>query len=465
MVVEHYDAHAARQDVRRAEHYEKLLAHYASYHVPKQSRVLEVGCGTGDLLARLHPSEGVGVDASPEMVKRARSRHSEPGLHFMEGFVEDIDFEGATFDYVILSDVVGTLFDIQATLESLKAVCHRRTRLVFNMHSRVWQPIFSCAQRLGRHHAFPGLSWVTTEDLANLLKISGYEVTATDSRILCPLKLPGLSGIFNRGLAPFAPFRWLNLSNWVVARLPEALSDDTSVSVIVACRNESGNIPTIVELLPDFGGVPVELIFVEGGSKDDTWDACQRAKQAYPELVTGVLRQPGKGKGDAVRVGFAAARNDVLVILDADMTVRPGDLPGFVDVLKSGAAEFVNGSRLVYPMEGQAMRFLNVLGNKFFSYVFSWLLGQPIKDTLCGTKVMLRSDYERLVASRAYFGEFDPFGDFDLLFGASKMGLRILDLPVRYRDRTYGDTNISRFRHGLILLRMSLLAMFKLRMR
>jgi hypothetical protein len=166
-----------------------------------------------------------------------------------------------------------------------------------------------------------------------------------------------------------------------------------------------------------------------------------------------------------VRTGFAAARHDILVILDADMTVRPEDLPAFVEVLRSGKAEFVNGSRLVYPMEGRAMRFLNLLGNKFFSLLFTWLLGQPVKDTLCGTKVLLRSDYRKLAARRAYFGEFDPFGDFDLLFGASRLGLRILDLPVRYRDRTYGATNISRFRHGLILIRMSLLALLKLKMR
>jgi len=419
----------------------------------------------GDLLARLDPSEGVGVDGSPEMIRRARDRHTTPGLHFMQGFVEDIDFEGVTFDYVILSDMVGTLFDIQETLQALKKVCHRRTRLVFNLHSRAWEPIFSVAQRLGRHDAFPGLSWVTAQDLTNLLEISGFEVTAQDSRILCPVKVPFIGGALNRGLAPFAPFRWLNLTNWVVARLPEALPDDASVSVVVACRNEEGNIPRLVERLPDFGGRPVELIFVEGGSSDDTVGACERAREAHPELPISIMQQAGRGKGDAVRMGFAAARNDILMILDADMTVRPEDLPAFVDVLAAGSAEFVNGSRLVYPMEGRAMRFLNVLGNKFFSYVFSWLLGQPIKDTLCGTKVMLRSDYQKLAANRHYFGEFDPFGDFDLIFGASKLGLRILDLPVRYRDRTYGDTNISRFRHGLILLRMSALALFKLRMR
>jgi SAM-dependent methyltransferase len=463
-VVAHFDAHAARQDGSRAAAYEELLARYHAYFVPRGARVLEVGCGTGDLLAALSPSEGVGVDCSPEMIRRARTRHAAPGLHFMQAFIEDLDLQGATFDYIILSDVVGTCFDILETLRSLRRFCHERTHLVCNVHSRLWQPALKVAQSLGRHDPFPGLAWVTREDLVNLLVLAGFEITALDSRIVCPARVPLLGPFMNRVLAPFAPFRWLCLSNWVVARAPVALPASTSVSVICACRNEAGNIPVLVERFPEFGSA-AELIFVEGGSSDDTYGACRRAIDAHPELDISLHRQTGRGKGDAVRTGFAAARNDILVILDADMTVRPEDLPAFVDTLRSGKAEFVNGSRLVYPMEGRAMRFLNLLGNKFFSLTFTWLLGQPVKDTLCGTKVLLRSDYEKLAARRAYFGEFDPFGDFDLLFGASRLGLRILDLPVRYRDRTYGATNISRFKHGLILMRMSTLALLKLKMR
>ena len=463
-IIAHFDRHAVRQDARRANAYEALLARYHAYFVPPGARVLEVGCGSGDLLAALAPGDGVGVDPSPEMIRRARERHAAPGLHFMQAFIEDVELEGATFDYIILSDVVGTLFDILETLRGLRRFCHSRTRIVCNIHSRLWQPLLNVAQAFGQHDPFPGLSWVTREDLVNLLVLAGFEITALDSRIVCPGRLPVLEPFLNRVLAPFVPFRWLCLTNWVVARLPVPLPAAAGVSVVCACRNEAGNIPALVERFPDFG-CAAELILVEGGSRDDTFGACGRAIADNPGLDISLLRQAGRGKGDAVRAGFAAARHDILVILDADMTVRPEALPAFVDVLRSGQAEFVNGSRLVYPMEGRAMRFLNLLGNKFFSVAFTWLLGQPVKDTLCGTKVLLRSDYEKLAARRAYFGDFDPFGDFDLLFGASRLGLRILDLPIRYRDRTYGTTNISRFRHGLILIRMSTLALLKLKMR
>jgi glycosyltransferase involved in cell wall biosynthesis len=180
--------------------------------------------------------------------------------------------------------------------------------------------------------------------------------------------------------------------------------------------------------------------------------------------ITLLHQGDGIGKGDAVRKGFAAATGDVLMILDADLTVPPEDLPKFFEALTSGKGEFINGTRLVYPMERQAMRTLNHLGNKFFSLAFTWLLEQRFRDTLCGTKVLFRRDYERIAANRHYFGDFDPFGDFDLIFGASRLNLRIVEVPVRYRERTYGVTNISRFRHGWLLLRMCLVAFRKLKL-
>jgi len=211
-------------------------------------------------------------------------------------------------------------------------------------------------------------------------------------------------------------------------------------------------------------GANTELILVEGHSKDDTLEAIQREMAARPGQACILLRQSGTGKGDAVRMGFAHASGDILMILDADLTVPPEVLPRFYEALVSGHGEFVNGVRLVYPMERQAMRFLNLVGNKLFSWAFSWLLGQPIKDTLCGTKVLWRGDYKRIAAHRAYFGDFDPFGDFDLLFGAAKQNLKIVDLPVRYRERRYGTTNIQRWKHGWLLLRMTLFALWRLKL-
>ena len=209
-------------------------------------------------------------------------------------------------------------------------------------------------------------------------------------------------------------------------------------------------------------GSHTELIFVEGHSQDDTIEQCRRVAAVTPDKDIKIFTQNGRGKGDAVRLGFSKASGDILIILDADLSVAPEDLPQFYDALVTGKGEFINGSRLVYAKDPQAMRFLNLLGNKFFALLLSRLLGQPIKDTLCGTKVLYRNDYGRIAGSRAYFGDFDPFGDFDLLFGAAKLNLKIVEAPIRYRQRTYGTTNISRFSHGWLLLRMSAYAARKL---
>jgi SAM-dependent methyltransferase len=480
---EYFDGFAPERDAWRDRNlgYHLELERNYRYLVPQGCRVLEVGCATGDLLAALKPSLGVGVDLSPRMIELAQKKH--PQLRFQTCAAEKLDLGGETFDYIILSDLVGFLFDILAVLKALKPCCHARTRIVINLHSRLWQPVIRASEKLGLKKTQPTLNWVTSEDVLNLLHLAGFEAVQTDTRLLFPKRFPLLSNVLN-ALAPFRPFRWFCLSNWVVARLPlpqaerraARQSSPTSgaesgsslrvptVSVICPCRNEEGNIPQIVRRLPMMGS-HTELIFVEGNSKDGTYDACLKAQKDNPHLDISVYKQTGKGKKDATWLGFEKAKGDILMILDADISVPPEDLPAFYDAIARGAAEFVNGSRLVYPMEGKAMRFLNLLGNKFFSMAFSYLIGQHVKDTLCGTKVLLRSDYQRLRAGRAYFGDFDPFGDFDLLFGAAKLGLKIVDLPIRYRDRVYGETQISRFRHGFMLLRMCGVGLLRLKMR
>jgi glycosyltransferase involved in cell wall biosynthesis len=254
----------------------------------------------------------------------------------------------------------------------------------------------------------------------------------------------------------------LCLTNFTVARRAATGQPDQTVSVIVPARNEAGQIEQAVQRTPEMG-LGTEMIFVEGHSRDNTWEEIQRVQAAYPRRRIKILRQSGEGKGNAVREGIAASSGDILMILDADLTVPPEELPKFYQALTCGQAEFANGVRLVYPMERHAMRFLNLCANKLFSLSFSWLLGQPVKDTLCGTKALSRKNYDRIAANRKFFGDFDPFGDFDLLFGAAKLNLKITDVPIRYQDRTYGSTNIRRWHHGGLLVRMMAFAARKLK--
>jgi SAM-dependent methyltransferase len=442
-------------------YYRRRLAEIYRFLIPPGMRVLELGCGQGDLLNALEPSHGVGVDFSPAMIARARARH--PRLDFAEADVHAFDL-GENFDYIICSDLVNELWDVQQVLEQARRHSHESTRIIINSYSRVWELPRRIAETLGLAKRLLPQNWLTGDDIANLMYLADFEPIRLAPEILWPLWTPGLNALANKYLVKLWPFSYFALTNVLIARpTPEPPSlEEPIVSVVVAARNEEGHIPHIFDRVPEMGG-GTELIFVEGNSKDDTYGAIEREIARRPGVRARLFKQPGKGKGDAVRTGFANASGDLLMILDADLTVAPEDLPRFYEAWRSGKAEFVNGVRLIYPMEQGAMRFFNFLGNKFFSLAFSWLLSQSIKDTLCGTKVLSKRNYEVIAANRGYFGEIDPFGDFDLIFGAAKYNLKIVDLPIRYGERTYGETNIQRWSHGLLLLRMVMKAMRRIK--
>ena len=462
--VSHWDQVARDKDEWKGcrGYYHKRLQSVLQFVVSPGQRVMEIGCGQGNLLASLHPSYGVGVDFSSQMIKRARNSH--PDLHFMQADAHEIDVK-EHFDFIILSDLVNDLWDVQAVLQNIKPLTTSGSRIIITTYSRLWEIPFKIIRKLGLAKPLLFQNWLTVEDLSGLLSLADFEVIRHWEEIVWPLRTPMVDSLLNRFIVKIWPFRWFALTNIIIARpCPAAVAAASAptVSVVIPARNEAGNIQKIFAEVPEMAG-GTELIFVEGGSSDNTYEVIAKAMADNPHRLSKLLCQTGQGKGDAVRLGFQHATGDILMILDADLTVPPEDLSRFYDVLASGKAEFVNGVRLVYPMEKEAMRFFNLLGNKFFSLTFSWLLGQPIKDTLCGTKVLWKRDYEKIVANRAYFGDFDPFGDFDLLFGAAKLNLKISEVPIRYRERTYGTTNISRWKHGWLLLRMVCFAALRIK--
>ncbi|MBL6764669.1 MAG: glycosyltransferase [Verrucomicrobiae bacterium] len=456
-----HDQHAATRERESGRHYHTLLEGLYRFFVPPNVRVLELGSGVGNLLAAVRPKTGVGVDFSAPMTEIASRRHGD--LKF-----ETCDVDSFTtdekFDYVIASDLVNDLPDVQATLARARELAHPESRLVVNFFNNLWRPILTLATALGLKAPTLKQNWLSKGDMKNLIDLAGWEVVKTDERILCPVWIPLISHLLNRWIAPLPIVRHFCLTLFIVARPKQSVPPDRhySCTVVVPARNEAGNIEAAVQRTAELGK-GTELIFIEGHSKDNTWDEIERIKAKYPDRNIVTMRQTTKGKGGAVREAFAKASGEILFILDADLTMPPEELPKFYEVIRSGQAEFVNGVRLVYPMENEAMRFFNMIGNHFFSQAFTWLLGQRIRDTLCGTKVVSRANYEYIAANRNYFGDFDPFGDFDLIFGAAKLNLKIQDLPIRYKARTYGDTNIDRWRHGMILLRMTAFAARRLK--
>jgi SAM-dependent methyltransferase len=437
--------------------YRRWLAHYYNFLIPKNASVLEVGCGDGDLLARLHTRRVTGIDVSENQISAAR-RRLPYGTFYVQA-AEEMELTG-TFEYIVLSDTLSLAADIQRVLTNLHKVTASETRLLINCASSMWRPVYFLAAKLGLREQQVESSWLTPNDVENLLNLTSWESITTRARILIPCPLFGLDVVANRLLSPFLP--WFCLCFFCVARPRQRdRGKPMRVSIAVPARNEAGTIEALITRLPCLGA-GTEVIFVEGESTDLTWEEIQRVSVVYPDRSIKAVRQPGHGKGDAIRAALQIATGEIFIILDADLTVPPEELSKFYAAVASGHCEFANGVRLVYPT-GKEMRFFNLCANKFFSVAFSWLLGQPVKDTLCGTKALNCTDYKRIVENRSYFGSFDPFGDFDLLFGSGRLNLKIADIPVRYQERTYGSTNIRRWRDGSLLLRMLCFAAWKLK--
>jgi 2-polyprenyl-3-methyl-5-hydroxy-6-metoxy-1,4-benzoquinol methylase len=444
---------------RRNRFYQRTIEKQYAFIIPEGSVVLELGCSTGDLLHAVKPSKGIGVDFSKTAIGIAKSKYPHLEFHVADALEWTID---EPLEYVIISDLITSLWDVQTFLKRLRSYVNPRTKIIISTYNYLWEPILKLGENLRLKARQPLQNWLSIKDIENLLTLENFEIIKVEKKLLFPKYIPVVNFLVNTFLANLPVINNLNLIHFITARAVYSDPQEYSVTVVVPARNEKGNIENAIKRTPAFGSHQ-EFIFIEGHSSDGTYEEMLRVQQAYPDKDIKVMRQTGKGKGNAVREAFDAALGEVLMILDADLTTPPEDMPKFYDALRNNKGEFINGCRLVYPMEKEAMRFLNLLGNKFFGWFFSYLLGQRLKDTLCGTKVLFSNDYQTIKANRHYFGDFDPFGDFDLLFGAAKLNLKITEVIVRYRDREYGSTQISRFTHGWLLIKMSLFAARKIK--
>jgi SAM-dependent methyltransferase/glycosyltransferase involved in cell wall biosynthesis len=483
---EFYDRLAPQDELwkRRNAYYHDHAVRLCRQHVPVGARVLEMGCGTGHLLSALEPAYGVGLDLSPEMVRIGQELH--PQLRLQVGDAADLQLD-EQFDYVVCHNLLGNLEDVQGLLQRLRRVLTPGGKVIFVGYNHLWQYAIQVLERA--HLKMPSrfTTWMPRQQLEQLLRLEDYAVTYTHGSLLVPQRWLGLGSLFNLLAEWLPPLRHLTLVQTTVARIePETPLQPLTCTVLIPTRNERGNIEAAVERTPEMGP-HTELLFVDGNSTDGTQDEIGRMIETYrgvrdikllvqvrdedlddaSRAAMGRSQASGKmlpqGKGHAVRLGFSQAAGDVLMILDADLTVPPEDLPRFYEALAKGKTQFANGSRLVYPMEEEAMRLPNLIGNKLFSILFSWLLGRYVGDTLCGTKALGREDYRRLAAHREFFGDFDPFGDFDLLFGAAHLNLSIMDIPIRYRARVAGDSKIINSVHTPLLFRMCGVAFWKLK--
>ncbi len=432
--------------------------------IPPGKKVLDAGCGCGHILNHLRPYSGTGIDFSMAMINEARRLH--PHLQFHHLDIEEAASLEEKFDYIVTANSITEMTDIRRCLKALRRLMNAETRLVIVTYNYLWEPLLELGANIGMRPQSPAENWLSQQDLDNLLRTADFEIVSHGYRTILPKYIPVISEFFNDFLVRMPFFCKFGVTCYTVARpfIPFEQQDNMSVSIVVPCKNEEGNIEEVVKRTPEMGGI-TELIFVDDKSTDTTADKIKEQITKHPEKNIKMVAGPGIGKGAACREGFSVAHNDIFMILDADMTVMPEVLPEFFELISSGKGEFINGSRLLYPMEDEAMRTANVFGNKLFAMLFTFLLGQPIKDTLCGTKVILRRDYYKILESREYFGNIDRWGDYDWIFGAARHNLKIIELPVHYVSRTAGETKMTnRIRNAWVMFRMCIAAFIKLKL-
>lgn len=454
--ISHWDAVALTSEkrFRGSRIYLDLLTKRYRRFIPPGKRVLELGCGKGDLLASLAPDFGVGIDFSREMVRLAKTRHTE--CHFVCGDLHDIELK-RTFDVLILSDVLNDVWDIQRVLENLHGACHSETIIVVNFMSRVWEIPLKFSRWLGLSRPNLAQNWLTPYDVRSLFELAGFCFDRHWREILLPMKASFLSDFLNDTLSQVWPLQYMNLTNFMTFRYSQKetpqVTADKKVSIIVPIRDESGNIPALFERIP-YIGLGTEVIVVEGHSTDQSGSVIRGEIIKRPDLDCRLITQPEMGKADAVFYGMDCASGDVLMVLDGDLSFDPELLQRFYDALIDRKGELINGVRLVYPVEDEAMPFMNLLGNKVFGWIFSGLLGQPIRDTLCGTKALMKKDYCQIRSRLTDVMKQDPFGDFSLLLGAARLNLRICEIPIRYHKRLHGRSKTRTWKDGLLLARV-----------
>ena len=456
-VKNHFDTLAKDYDnwKKKSWYYYLQLKQLFAAHISPGQKVLEVGCGTGDILASVAPRTGHGIDISGEMIKLARAKHQD--LSFWQQNVYQLRLR-QTYDAVILCDLIDHLPDIYQALHQIRQVCTPQTKVVVSTINPIWEPVLHLTEKIGMKMPEGPHNWVPLPDLINIFEICGFTIEQSGYAALIPKHILGLSNLVNRHISQLGALKHLAFVEYLVSKkAPKVKSKTYSTSIIIPVFNEADNITPCIKQVPRLGK-KTEIIVVDDGSTDKTNQIVRKIAKKN-KAITLITFPKNQGKARAVAAGFARARGQILLILDADMTVPPQELTCFYELLAENRADFVNGTRMVYPMEKQAMRYFHLLGNKFFSSFLSWLLNQRVTDTLCGTKALFKKDARKIILGN------EPWGDFDLLFGAANLQLRIKEYPVHYKKRQTGESKMHAISHGLRLLYMCGVGMYRLKIR
>jgi len=362
---------------------------------------------------------------------------------------------------VILTFPLNNFVNLVGFFDKLDSSLNEEAKVIVSYYSKIWKPFFFIFSLFGLIRNYKNSLFFSKDTLEIFLRTGNFEISKKIPNYFIPFNIPIINKFLSI-LINFLPFLD-NLSVTKVFYLRKKnykKRQNKKISLIIPCKNEQGNILNIVTDAKKELIIPYEIIFVDDKSSDNTFQIIIDCKKKFSDVDIQVTKGPGKGKSLAVNEGIKIATGYYSIIFDADMTVNMKDINVFYNAISNGNADIINGSRLVYKPYTGAMRYLNFLGNKFFSKLSSFITGELITDTLCGSKCFITKDFK-------IFNEFkdnnninDIWGDFNILYSSNFYGLKCIDLPVRYYERVEGETKMKkRFYFFLNMLSTSIKAM------
>lgn len=423
--------------------FRECIIDFLQHSIVEGKRILIIGGNISEEAIRFAPSYSAELFSGKDAFPGRASGGYQNVTYLNKGL---LDFEAdETYDYIIFYESLNYEGDLYSIFRKLKKIIHRDSKVFVIEINPFILFLLKILSRVGLLVPDFKRNMLHLSDLENLVNIFGFDIVDKGYRFAVPFKIFGLGDVINSILPRVSLLRNFCFGQYIVFRLHplEAGKQNLSCSVVVPCHNEEGNIADCIARIPNFGAWR-EIIVVDDGSTDRTKDMVKKIMRGRSDIRL-ISYEKNCGKGYAVNIGWQEAKGDVFMMLDCDSTTPPEELALFHEAMEYGA-EFVNGTRVIYPREKNSIPFFNRLGVTFFAHLISWITQKRISDTFCGTKVFLKK-YWNCFQIKEFL-----WGDWDLFFTAARYRMKMLELPVHYKTRKHGVTKMRPVKHGIILL-------------
>tara|TARA_B110000977_G_scaffold125183_1_gene160299 strand:+ start:1495 stop:2904 length:1410 start_codon:yes stop_codon:yes gene_type:complete len=378
---------------------------------------------------------------------------------------EDEINKNLNFDHIVIADIEHQKF-ITKNLIDLNEKIDNECRVIVLSKSIFWSTLINFYKKI-KNIGPDKNNFLPYSNLRKIFLNTNFEIVKNEKIIFFPFQFSLLTKFINQ-IFRFPVLNFFCMINLTVLKKVQKKNyqaEGKKISFIIPCKNEGGNIKFFYEKIIN-STINAEFLFGNDNSSDNTLDEIKKLQQAIPNKEIKIYDGPGVCKSENVYKGINLASGEIILIYDADLTVSFDDLVNSINLLLKTDADFINCTRMIMPQQKNAMKFLNFYGNLFFAFLFSILFKQKITDTLCGTKIFFKKDWEQIKKYNNTWGAKDLWGDFDLLLGAYKNNLKIVENPISYTDRKEDETKMTGIiKNSIRMLIITFVAYYKLRIR